>query len=92
MVSLIYFFSYTGIAPAHVPVNAVLVLGNAIEEEEVEVEAEAKAEVGVEAEEETERDGGQEIENALDDFKTSFFLETNIQSPNPALLSPDEMW
>lgn len=60
--------------------NAVLVLGNAIEE----VEAEAEAEV--EVEEETERDGGQEIENALDDFKISFFLETNIQSPDPALL------
>ncbi|KAG1945481.1 splicing factor U2af small subunit B [Pimephales promelas] len=71
------------IAPAHVPVNAVLVLGNAIE---VEVEV-----VEVEVEEETERDGGQEIENALDDFKISLFLETNIQSPNPALLSPDEM-
>ncbi len=35
------------------------------EEEEVEVE-------------ETERDGGQEIENALDAFKMSFFLKTNI--------------
>lgn len=42
--------------------------------------------------EETERDGGRETENALDAFKMSFFLQTNIQTPSPALVSPDEMW
>lgn len=52
--------------------NVVLAQGNAIEEEE-EVEE-------VEEEEENERDGGQEIENAPDAFKMSFFLENNIQS------------
>lgn len=75
-----YSLSYTDIAPARVPVNAVLVLGNAIEEVVVVV---------VEEEEETERDGGQEIENAPDDFKI-FFPEI-ILSPNPAQVSPDEM-
>lgn len=51
--------------------NVVLAQGNAIEEEEEEE---------VEEEEENERDGGQEIENAPDAFKMSFFLENNIQS------------
>lgn len=60
--------------------NAVLVLGNAIEE----------VEVVVEEEEETERDEGQEIENAPDDFKIFFFPEIFL-SPNPAQVSPDEM-
>ncbi|CAM4605842.1 unnamed protein product [Leuciscus chuanchicus] len=85
---------YVCIAPAHVPVNAVLVLGNAIEEAEAAVEAEVEVEEEAEEEEETERDGGQEIENALDDFKISFlpsFLKPTFSPQTLPCSSPDEM-
>lgn len=58
-----------GIVLARVLVRDALVLGNAIEEAVAEEEEEEAAAAVVVVVEEIVRDGGQEIENALDDFK-----------------------